>query len=271
MDVDVDVQRIIHKTGSQTPLVRFACSLSASIDLNRPYKLSSEESKSLNWLPVIRARQDTVNKHKWKWNDCKAKLDHASMACQAAFGHLDEGALSKQYHHIWEKLELFQDQTMEAKQKYDKSVCELCNEKQQQRNQWIRENLEWYWNEQPVINLECQLAGKLVNTKVMEALEHKGFMPPQHLTVIDATLSMPGATLEAEYQCWINMINAMTAFCPVEEGRPTPWPSQSCCQPVPDNDKPCPPAKQQQHFSEDKTEITLRQAMESVQIKSPEE
>ncbi|BCR90557.1 uncharacterized protein ACHE_60443S [Aspergillus chevalieri] len=34
VDVDLDVQGIIRKTGSQTPLVRFACSLSASIDLN---------------------------------------------------------------------------------------------------------------------------------------------------------------------------------------------------------------------------------------------
>ncbi|OJJ81341.1 uncharacterized protein ASPGLDRAFT_660210 [Aspergillus glaucus CBS 516.65] len=58
----------------------------------------------------------------------------------------------------------------------------------------------------------------------------------------------------------------MTAFCPVEEGRPMPRPSQSHCRPVPDNDKPCPPAKQQQHFSEDETEITLFQAMESNQI-----
>ena len=75
-----------------------------------------------------------------------------------------------------------------------------------------------------MIDLECQLAGKLVDTKVMGALEHKGLMPPQHLMVIDTTLSMPGATLEAEYQRWINAINAMTAFCPVEEGRPTPQP-----------------------------------------------
>jgi hypothetical protein len=63
----------------------------------------------------------------------------------------------------------------------------------------------------------------------------------------------------------------MTAFCAVEEGRPMPRPSQSCCRPVPDNDEPCPPAKRRQHFSEDETEITLRQAMEPVQIKSPEE
>jgi hypothetical protein len=35
--------------------------------------------------------------------------------------------------------------------------------------------------------------------KVMQTLEHKGFMPPEHLMVIDTMLTMLGATLEAEY------------------------------------------------------------------------
>lgn len=120
---------------------------------------------------------------------------------------------------------------MEAKWKYNKAVSELRNEGQQQR---IWDNLERYRNEQPVIDLECQLAEKLVDTKVVGALEYKGFMSLQCLMVIDATLSMPGATLEAEYQRRINIINAMIAFCPVEEGRP----SQSRCRPVPDDDEP---------------------------------
>ena len=62
VDVDVDAQGIVRKTGSQTLLVRFACSLSASIDLNRPYKLSTEESRSINDLPAVRARQDTIHR-----------------------------------------------------------------------------------------------------------------------------------------------------------------------------------------------------------------
>ena len=270
MDVDVDVQGIIRKTGSQSSLVRFACSLSASIDPDRPYKLSPEESKSLNELPVVRARQETVNKRKQKWDDRKAKLDRANMTCQAAFGHLVEGAVPK-HHHLQEKLELFQDRTMEAKRRYNKAVRELRNEKQRQRNRRVRENLKRYRNEQPVIDLERQLAGKLVDTKVMDTLEHKSFMPPQHLMVIDATLTMPGTTFEAEYQRRINAINAMTAFCPVEEGRPTPRPIQSCRRPVPDDDEPCPPAKRQRCVSNDNTEITLREAMESVRIKNSEE
>lgn len=269
VDVDVDVQGIIRKTGSQTPLVRFACSLSASIDPDRPFKLSPEESKSLNELPMVRARQNTVSERKQKWDDRKAKLDRVKMAFQASFGRLDEGGLSKHQDHLREKLERFQDRTMEAKRRYNKAVRELRSEKRRQRNRRIRENLEWYRNEQPVIDVERQLAGKLVDTKVMGTLEHKGSMPPQHLMVIDTTLTMPGATLEAEYQRWVNAINAMVAFCPVEEGRPTPRLIQPCRRPVPDNDdEPCPATKRQRHLSEDDTEIALREAMESVRISS---
>jgi len=118
---------------------------------------------------VVRARQDTVNKHKRKWDDHKAKLDHASMACQAAFCNLDEGALSKHHCHLWEKLELFQDWMMEAKRKYNKAVCELRNEKQQQRNRRIWENLEWYQNGQPVIDLNVNWQGSWCDCSDMTA------------------------------------------------------------------------------------------------------
>ncbi len=43
-----------------------------------------------------------------------------------------------------------------------------------------------------------QLAAKLVDTKVIDTLEYKGFMPPQYLIIIDAMLTMPGTTIEAE-------------------------------------------------------------------------
>ncbi|KAE8162198.1 hypothetical protein BDV40DRAFT_265509 [Aspergillus tamarii] len=270
VDVDVDVQGIIRKTGSQSSLVRFACSLSASIDPNRPYKLSLEESRSLNELPVIRARQDAVAKRKQKWNDRKVKLDRASATYQSFHGHHVEGAVSKHRHHLKVKLERLHDRVMEAKRKYNKAVREMRNEKQRQRNRRIRENLERYRNEQPVIDLEQQLAGKLIDTRVMLTLQHKSSMAPQHLAMIDATLTMPGATLEAEYQRRINAINAMTAFCAVEEGRPTSRTTQPCRRRVPadDDDELGAPAKRQRHVLEDDTEIALRQAMESVRIKN---
>ncbi|KAL6229582.1 hypothetical protein BDW75DRAFT_235086 [Aspergillus navahoensis] len=140
----------------------------------QPYRLPPEESKSLNELPVVRARQGILKIHKQKWNDRKSKFDRAHMAFQATVGHLVESALSKRHHHLKAKLELYQDRMMEAKPS------------------------------QPIIDPERQLAGKLVDTKVMDALEHKGFMPPQHLVMIDAMLTMSGATIEAELQHQIN-------------------------------------------------------------------
>lgn len=162
---------------------------------------------------------------------------------------------------------------MKAKRRYNKSVRDLRNEKERQRNRRIRENLKRYKNEQPVIDLERQLAGKLVNTRVMGAFEHKSFMPSQHLMLVDAMLTMPGSTLEAEHQRRINAINTGTAFCGVKEGRPTRRPTQSRVRPVPDDDDSCSSAKRQRHSmeSETETEIALRQAMESVRIKSQKE
>ncbi|KAJ1715650.1 hypothetical protein NYO67_2123 [Aspergillus flavus] len=230
IDVDVDVQGIVRKTGSQTPLVRFACSLSASIDPDRPFWLSAEEFKSLNQPPAVRERQKNVNEQKRKWKDRKTKLDRAIRASSREAG-TPPGS----------------DAGSEA------------------------ENLEWYKNEQPVIDLERQLAGKLVDTGVTDALERKGFMSPQQMLMIDAILSLPGTIQEAEYERRIQAINAVTAFCGVEEGRPTRRPTQSCRQPLPDDDQSGPVAKRHQSSAEDETDTALRQTMESVRISSPKQ
>jgi hypothetical protein len=86
--------------------------------------------KSLNELPEVRSQQETVDERRRKWEDQKAKLERANLAYQTAFGHLDEGALSEHHRQLREKLELFQDRTVEAKHRYDKTACELRNKKQ---------------------------------------------------------------------------------------------------------------------------------------------
>jgi hypothetical protein len=131
--------------------------------------------------------------------------------------------------------------------------------------------MERYKNEQPVIDLERQLAGKLVDAKVMGALERKGFMPPQQMMMIDAILSLPGSTLEAEYQRRIDAINAVAAFCGVEEGRPTRRTTQSRRRPLPDDGESGPVSKRPPSSAEGETDIALRQAMESVRIGSPKQ
>lgn len=69
-----------------------------------------------------------------------------------------------------------------------------------------------------MIDSERQLAGKVVDEEVIEALQRNGYMTPQHMMLIDTILTIPGTTVEAEYQRRIAAINAVVAFCDVEEG-----------------------------------------------------
>ncbi|KAH8706052.1 hypothetical protein BGW36DRAFT_422574 [Talaromyces proteolyticus] len=261
VDVDVDAQGIVRKTGSQTPLVRFACSLSASIDPNRPYRLSTEEARSLNELPAICTRQDTVIRWKQKWENRKAKLERLSIACQA------KGTpLPKRYRKLQAKLDLAQDQVLEAKRRYNKAVRALKNEKQRQKNRRIRENLKRYREEQPVIDVECQLAGMMIGTKVRETLEHQNAMSAQHLRLIERMMTVPGKTLEAEYQRRIQAIDAGTAYCGVEEGRPTRRTIQPRRPPPDDEESSGPVAKRPRCSVEEKTDNALSRAIKSVII-----
>jgi hypothetical protein len=54
----------------------------------------------------------------------------------------------------------------------------------------------------------------------MGALEHKSSISSQHLMGVNTILTVLGATLEAEYQRRINIINIMTVFYSMEEGQP---------------------------------------------------
>lgn len=50
-----------------------------------------------------------------------------------------------------------------------------------------------------MINLERQLQGKLVDTKVLGALENTGSLSPEFMRVIDTILTILGVIVEAEY------------------------------------------------------------------------
>lgn len=85
----------------------------------------------------------------------------------------------------------------------------------------IRENLERYKNEQPVIDSERQLSGKVVDEEVLVALERTGYMITQHMTLINTVLTMPGTTIEKEYKRRIAAINIVITVCDAEEGIPS--------------------------------------------------
>ncbi|KAM5467814.1 hypothetical protein MferCBS49748_003794 [Microsporum ferrugineum] len=111
--------------------------LAASIDPNRPYKLSPEESLSINTLLVILTRQDTVTKRKREWEDREAELEHVNQMCKTALRHLDDKVLGESHPEVLEKLEAFRNRVADAKSEHKEAIREFCNEKQRQRNQRI--------------------------------------------------------------------------------------------------------------------------------------
>jgi hypothetical protein len=119
-----------------------------------------------------------------------------------------------------------------AQIRYQLVIRKLRNEKQWQRSQLVRESLEQYKNKQPIIDNKQQLSRKIVD-KVIRALQRTKYMTPQHITLINNILTMPGTTIKAEYQRQIAAINALVAFCDIENPpRRQPILSQNALQPT---------------------------------------
>ena len=124
-----------------------------------------------------------------------------------------------------------------------------------------------------MIDSEQQLAGKLVDEEMMGALEQISYMILQHMILIDTVLTMPGSTVKKEYQHWIMTINAVIAFCDVEERSPMRQPIATQKQ------KHCATdalqsiflAKKQACLIPGECETPIYQAIVSVCIKYPKE
>jgi hypothetical protein len=182
-NITADVLSIYRGLEPQKAIMNMLCSMSRSIDPRRPWKLTTEESKSVNHQPRVQV--------------LKANVD--------ALKSIRDQAVSEDLYEIWD------DRLREAQR-------ELVNEKQRARTQLKRDKLNRYKQEQPVIDSERQLSGKVVDEDVKSALEETEYMTPEHLALIDAILTLPGRTWEEEQQRRINAINAVTKYCGVEEG-----------------------------------------------------
>ncbi|KAK1146187.1 hypothetical protein N8T08_003277 [Aspergillus melleus] len=194
----------------------------------RPYKL--DDTSCVNDVPRVRALQEHVRKRKQIRDEEKRAYDAAEGELLQRFGtdlrrpaeELPPPARQAQKH-----VKACEKQSKSANQRHQRAQREFRNEWQRQRNRLVRENLERYKNEQPVIDSERQLSGKLVDEEVIGALKRTGYMAPQHMLLIDTILTMPGSTVEKEYQRRISALNAVIAFCDVEEGSPTRRPNVS--------------------------------------------
>lgn len=127
--INVDVQSIYRGLEPQKALMRFACSMSRSIDPRRPWKLTSAQSASVNNLP------------------CIVKL------CQIAarLSGFPEGSRREVRYQKVQKL--------------------LKSERARQRRLLLLDIVDRYKKEQPVIDSERQLSGKVVDEDVRGALE----------------------------------------------------------------------------------------------------
>jgi hypothetical protein len=176
--INADLLKIHRGMKPEKELMRFACSMSWSIDPRRPWKLTTEQSASVNDRPCI-----------IKLAQRAKKLSGAPVGSRR-----DE--------------------------KYRKICQRLTNEKQRQRRLLLIEIVDRFKKEQPVIDSERQLSGKVVDEETQSALERSDQMTPEQLLLIDAILTLPETTMEKECQRRIAAINTVTAYCGVEEGTP---------------------------------------------------
>jgi hypothetical protein len=273
--IHVDAQAIVRGLPAEKQLMRFACSMSRSIDPRRPYRL--EDSSCINDIPCVRALEDTKHARK-RIRDVKMRVyEDAQAAFQREFGDDPRGATlsrnARKRRKAQEKsLKKFRQKFDRADEQYDRAVKYLRNEKRRQKHRLIRENLERYKNEQPVIDSERQLSGKVVDEEVMGALQRTGYMTTQHMTLIDSILTMPGTTVTKEYERRIAAINAVIAVCDAEEGAPSrPGASQKRCIDAADTLPASPLPKRQKSFPSDEGGDRFSQAIASVCVQSREE
>lgn len=210
--IHVDAQAIVRGLPAEKQLMRFACSMSRSIDPRRPYRL--EDTSCINGIPRVRTLEERKQMRMQTRDAKKRTYENAQGALQRDFGDHPPKKGSKGVEKLRKKYQRAEDL-------YNHAVKLLRNEKRRQKHRLIRENLERYKNEQPVIDSERQLSGKVVDEDVMGALQRTGYMTLQHMTLIDSILTMPGTTIEKEYERRIATINAVIAVCDAEEGAPS--------------------------------------------------
>lgn len=127
--INADLLKIHRGMKPEKGLMRFACSMSRSIDPSRPWKLTPDQSASVNNLPrIVKLAQRAKN-----------------------ISRCPKGS--------------------RGEEKYRKACRRLQNEKQRQRRLLLVEIVNRFKKEQPVIDSEQQLWGKVVNEATRVALK----------------------------------------------------------------------------------------------------
>jgi hypothetical protein len=101
---------------------------------------------------------------------------------------------------------------------YKELSRQINNERQCQRHALLKDVQDTWDKEQPVIDIERQLSGLKFNEDVNTNLESLDDKPLEQKRLIATVMTLPAATLEDEMRRRNAAINAITAYCKVEEG-----------------------------------------------------
>jgi hypothetical protein len=103
-------------------------------------------------------------------------------------------------------------------EEYKELGKEICNEKQRLRHA-LRIRIRKNWDrEQAERDIQQQLLGVKFGDRVKTKLGRCPERTPEHNQLIESLLSLPGSSLEEEYRRRSTAINAIVAYCKIEEG-----------------------------------------------------
>jgi hypothetical protein len=173
--VAVDTQAVVRKLKPQDKLIQEACRMSRWIDPERPWKLTPEQSLSVNNDPCI----VRLIRHRAK---CKGKTSQV--------------------------------------EKYDRLGRMINNERQRLRHALLIKIRKDWDSGQAVKDIENQLSGLKFSEELKTTLEFSHERTPEHNQLIESVLSLSGPTLLEEVNQRNAAINAVIAYCKVEEGQP---------------------------------------------------
>jgi uncharacterized protein DUF3435 len=177
--VTADTAAIVRGLDPQESIMRSACTMSRWIDPDRPWGLTEEQASSVNNDIIIQS------------------LFQQRIKLKQRFG-------AKATMH----------------QEYKKLEKRIRSEKQRLRDILLADIQERYEREGPVRVIERQLSGIKIDKqpKVMSYFS-ENTLPEQRRLIEAIMLAPPGATLDEEVKRRNNAINAVTAYCKIEEGR----------------------------------------------------
>jgi Protein of unknown function (DUF3435) len=182
--IETDVRSIYRGLEPQTEIMRAATRMSRWIDTRRPRELTMEQKACVERDPEV---QELIRRR-----DFLKRL---------LVGPMEQYKGTPEYH------------------KLQKSKQDVINAKKRRAYTIRKEARQDFDDEQAVIDIERQLSGGAVDEDAKEMLATEECMLPEQIRLLDKLMTWPTSlSLEAEWRRRSEAINAVTAYCRVEEG-----------------------------------------------------